>query len=145
MEYKFLEVPDTEWFRMTKQQREKHIQKVANVKLKYEGNVEEADLSRSTSLSISAEEFHSGDLKIPLNSIQGIWRKAEELLVQEDAIVSAPGYPKGSKMVKSTSGKRPHLVKCGKGGRFSCDSDCPNWKALGICYTVLPLHKLMHV
>ena len=53
--------------------------------------------------------------------------------MQEDSIVSAPGYPKGSKMVKSTSGKRPHLVKCAKGGRFSCDSDCPNWKALGIC------------
>ena len=36
-------------------------------------------------------------------------------------------------MVLSRSGKHPHLVKCGKGGRVSCDSDCPNWKSLNIC------------
>ena len=24
-------------------------------------------------------------------------------------------------------------MTCGKNGRYSCDSDCPNWKSLGIC------------
>lgn len=36
-------------------------------------------------------------------------------------------------MVLSRNGKWPHLVKCGKGGRVSCDSDCLNWKSLNIC------------
>ena len=36
-------------------------------------------------------------------------------------------------MVCSKSGKRPHLVKIGKGGRVSCDHDCPNWKSFAIC------------
>ena len=95
--------------------------------------LEEVDQAQLTSLSISNEQFHSDDLKIPLTSIKGIWKKAEELLVQPDTTVAAPGCEKGSKMVKSKSGKQPHLVKCGKGGRISCDNDCPNWKSLGIC------------
>jgi hypothetical protein len=36
-------------------------------------------------------------------------------------------------MIASRSGKRPHLVKCGKGGRISCDVECANWKSIGIC------------
>ena len=27
----------------------------------------------------------------------------------------------------------PHMVTPTKGGGFSCDSNCPNWKAMGIC------------
>ena len=36
-------------------------------------------------------------------------------------------------MVLSRSGKRPHLILPCKGGRFKCDSDCLNFKSLGIC------------
>ena len=105
-EYKYLEVCETDWFRMTKQQREKFIQKIANAKLKCEGGLEEeVDQALSTSLqSISAEQFHSGDLKIPLTSIKGIWKKAEELLVQTDAIVAAPGCEQGSKISDGSRG-----------------------------------------
>ncbi len=105
-EYKHLEVCETDWFRMTKQQREKLIQNITNTKLKYEGHPEEhVNRPQSTSLSISAEQFHSDDLKKPLSSIKDIWTKAEELLAQTDSIIAAPGCEKGSKMVKSRSGK----------------------------------------
>lgn len=73
---------------MSKQQKENHIQKIANAKLKCKSGLEEeTDQAQSHSLSISAEEFHSGDLKIPLSSIKGIWMKAEELLTQEDMLL----------------------------------------------------------
>ena len=131
-EYRFLEVDESKWFQMTKQQREKHMKKVADTSLKgYELDV--CTESKPSSLSITAEECHSGDHKVPLASIQGIWKKAEELLAQPNAVVTAPGFDASVKMVASKSGKRPHLVKSGKGGRVSCDSDCPNWRSLNIC------------
>ena len=61
---------------------------------------EEVDQPQSTSHSISAELFHSGELKIPLSSIKGIWKKAEELLVQTDSIVAASGCEKESRWFK---------------------------------------------
>ena len=36
-------------------------------------------------------------------------------------------------MVSSYSGKVPHMVTPKKGGEFSCDSNCPNWKSMRIC------------
>ena len=36
-------------------------------------------------------------------------------------------------MVLSYTGKTPHMVTPTKGGGFSCDSNCPNWKSLGVC------------
>ena len=49
------------------------------------------------------------------------------------AIVSAPGGKPNSLIVLSYQGKRPHLVEPRKGGAFSCDADCTNWKGMGIC------------
>lgn len=40
-------------------------------------------------------------------------------------------------MVVSRKGKRPHLVTKGKAGKFSCDSECANWKSLGLCSHVV--------
>ena len=132
-DYKHLEVDEAKWFKMTKLQRDKHMKKVSTTVL--ESLEVDTTEERPSSLSVSAEQCHSGDSKVPFASIQGIWRKAEELLVDSNSIAPAPGFDEeaGAKMVRSRSGKRPHLVKCGKGGRVSCDSDCPNWKSLGIC------------
>lgn len=82
-------------------------------------------------LSVSVDQF-SDSVRVPRNCLEGIWCKAVELLNTKDAIVSAPGVANG-KLVLSVSGKKPHLVTARKGGAFSCDSDCPNWKAMGIC------------
>ena len=114
-DYKYLEISEKDWFQMTKQQKEKHLQKISNMQLN--STCDESDensRSSTSSLSITAEKFHSGGLNIPLASIRGIWKNAEELLEQKDAIVSAPGFDNGSKMVISRGRKCPHLVKCGQ-------------------------------
>jgi len=81
---------------------------------------------------VTADQCHAGDQKALFASIQGVWRKAEGLMTESNAIVPAPEFTEGVIMVLSRSGKRPHPVKYGKGGRVSCDSDCPNWKSLNI-------------
>ena len=65
--------------------------------------------------------------------LEGIWTKASELISTNDAIVPAPGQDLGARMVLSYSGKVPHMVTPKKGGEFSCDSSCLNWKSMGIC------------
>jgi hypothetical protein len=112
--------------------KKKHVEKIAKTTLV----INEAGTSMDAvtcTLPVTPQEFHSGDLKIPLATITAIWRKAEEIIKeQEAAIAPAPGFPEG-KMVASRSHMRPHLIKCGKGGRISRDNDCPNFKFLGIC------------
>lgn len=71
--------------------------------------------------------------QLPLNTLDGIWNKADKLLKEEGAIVSAPGFDQGAKFVLSYSGQKPHLVVPKRGGTFACDKDSPNWKALNIC------------
>ena len=89
---------------------------------------------------VSAEEFQEG-LKIPLQAVQAIWRKAEELVGNSNAISPAPGYDSTCKMVISRSGKCPHLVTSSKKGKYTCDNDCPNFKSMGICsHTVAVAH-----
>jgi hypothetical protein len=119
------------WFRMSRDQREKHLKKVAHAQIKCLES-DSADLHKSKELSIDPQKFQSG-LNIPLPSVQAIWNKAAELISQPNLIVAAPGHGTESKIVLSRTGKRPHLVTCGKNGRYSCDGDCPNWKSLGIC------------
>ena len=75
---------------MTKQQGE-NMKRIAITSLKgYE--LDYCNESKPYSLSITAEECHSGDHKVPLASIQGVWKKAEELLAQPNAVVTAPGF-----------------------------------------------------
>ena len=96
-------------------------------------------MSTTAQLSVRPEDFHSG-LKIPLAAIPGIWKKAEELLSDPNAISPAPGYDSRCKMVMSWSGKRPHLITCTKQGKYTCDSECPNWKSMNICSHSVAAH-----
>ena len=72
-------------------------------------------------------------LNVPITCVEGIWNKAVKLLQEENAIVPAPGQSPEARMVLSYTGKTPHMVTPTKGGGFSCDSNCPNWKSLGVC------------
>ena len=83
-------------------------------------------------LSVDVEAAAT-NLNVPLTCVEGIWKKANELIRNPDAIVPAPGQTPESRMVLSYSGKVPHLVTPTKGGGFSCDGNCPNWKSLGFC------------
>ena len=68
--YKFLEIKEIDWFRMTKEQRQKHMQKIANVQFAFTGEVpgdnvsSEGMLCTATQLPIRPEDFQSG-LKVP--------------------------------------------------------------------------------
>ena len=130
-EFQHFQVEEEVWFRMSRDQREKHLKKVAQAQISCLES-ESVDLYKLKELSIDPQKFQSG-LSIPLPSVQAIWSKAAELISEPNSIVAVPGHGTESKMVLSRRGKRPHLVTCGKNGRYSCDSDCPNWKSLGIC------------
>jgi hypothetical protein len=70
-------------------------------------------------------------------------KKASELIAQPGAISAAPGYGQECKMVMSKTGKRPHLVTSSKAnGRFFCDADCPNYKAICICSHTVAVAQL---
>ena len=83
-------------------------------------------------LSVAVDSF-SNDVITPRPVLDGIWTKAAQLLSVPHKIVPAPGCDALSRMVESKSGSRPHLVSPGKGGKFSCDNDCLNFKSFGIC------------
>ena len=121
-EFKNLEVAEDDWFKMSGDQRERHLKKVAQANVSKEVN------QIACQLPVSSEKFHTG-LKLPLSVIQGIWKEASELVSNPTAISAAPGYGTECRMVMSKLGKRPHLVSKGKSlGKFSCDNNCPNWK-----------------
>ena len=89
------------------------------------------DYDSKSELSIRVDSF--ADLvTVPRSVLDGIWEKAFELATDPNAIASAPGYDKGH-TVKSSSGKRPHLVMSKNKGQYCCDSDCGNYKSLSIC------------
>jgi hypothetical protein len=82
-------------------------------------------------LSVNAEDLSCGT--IPAEVVTAIWQKASSLLTEPNAVVLAPGCDPYSRMVKSSSGQRPHMVTKKKTGQYCCDGTCPNWKSLGIC------------
>ena len=67
-------------------------------------------------------------------------------------MVSAPGFSKGEKMVKSKSGSVPHMVSIDHGSpQYKCDDKCLQDKSGHICsHTVAPaevdgdLAKFLH-
>ena len=151
-QYSFLEIDEQKWFGMTPEARSKHMSKVHNATLVPVGYhscgstlvcstpsvisfvPEPAD--KSISLSVQVDSF-ADNVSIPTPVLQGIWDKATELINAPQKIAPAPGCSMNSRMVESKSGSRPHLVTGGKGNKFSCDGDCANYKAFGICSHVV--------
>ena len=80
-------------------------------------------------LSVSVDELNS--TTTPTEVLEAIWNKASHLMTEPNAVLLAPGCDSSSRMVKSTSGSRPHLVVWKKSEQFCCE--CPNWRSLGIC------------
>lgn len=72
-------------------------------------------------------------MNVPLTCMEGIWRKAADLLHNPTAMVSAPGQSPFARMVLCYSAEVPHLVTPTKGVGFNCDATYPNWKSLSFC------------
>ena len=145
-QYKFLEVPENKWFRMSLQQRKDHLSKLQSVTIIDINGMGELESATSAAtpyetipskcsmsdLSVDVENA-AAQVNIPSPILQGIWAKARTLLSTDGAIASAPGQSPEARMVLSYSRKVPHMVTPRKGSEFSCDSSCPNWKSLGLC------------
>ena len=132
-EYKFLEVSESKWFTMNSTQRKQHLTKVHSLCVSGSSNNSSAcDGNIGGDLLVEAESA-AQELHLPLACVQGIWRKAAELLSKKNAVVTAPGHDDDNvKMVLSYSSKTPHTVTPTKLG-YACDNNCANWKSIGIC------------
>ena len=145
-EYKYFEIPESRWFRMSSEQRNRHLQKVVSTR---PGNLQ-GSLCGTSMSSVRADGdalcVGIGDLprnlSVPLASLEGIWIKAAELVSSSNSIVPAPGHPPEAKMVASRSGSRPHLVTKGKDGLFHCDSECANYRSLKMCSHVVAVAQV---
>ena len=99
---------------------------------------EESDRS---ALSIEVIIF-AHTVKTPEPVLQGIWKEAAELVTNPCKMSFAPGCSLLARMVESTSGNKPHLVSPGKGGKFTCDSECPNYKSFATCSHVIAVAEV---
>lgn len=87
---------------MSQEQSERHLQKVARTSLQSTERalVYYSKVDMDNQLPLSPEHFHQG-LKVPLESIEGIWKKASKLLINPNCISAVPGYGPEHKIVKS--------------------------------------------
>ena len=126
-DYRHLEVPEAKWFKMTAQQRKRHLQKVATTCPKELRPC--SPTGSSCSLSVPLGDVTAQITSIPAAALEGIW-KACELRTSVNSIVPAPGYSHEARMVASRTGARPHLVTKGKDAMYHCDSECANYCSL---------------
>lgn len=71
-------------------------------------------------------------LAVPPHLKDSIWKKANDLVQDEGAIVQAPG-DESAWCIKSYSNKRPHYVRKSKCGGFLCDEQCLSFKSMKLC------------
>ena len=138
--YKSLCIDQLKWVKMTTKQREIHLRKVATAEVQGVLNCsEDACCSVPNNfdyspLPVSPQEANLSG--IPLSTVEGIWKKAKELLEKEGAVVNGPCFSGSSDrtvIVASKSSSKPYIVTCKPHGIISCESTCPNWAALRIC------------
>lgn len=141
-DYLHLEVSEDKWFGMNQAQRQAHFKKVALAKVIVEPIACTSAIPQTLSMDIDEVALK---VNLPLPCLSGIWQKAESLHNSTVNIVPAPGHPSDARMVASQSGQRPHLVlpvAKAKGGSYKCDSDCLNYKSLGLCSHVVAVANL---
>ena len=125
--YKELVVDHLQWMRMTPKQRELHLRKVATVKVV--GSL--TNTNDYSSLSLSPEEANIATL--PIETVCGIWCKAQELLKTPGAVVNGPCFSasvNSTVIVASKSSAKPHIITCKPQGVISCESTFLNWASL---------------
>ena len=157
VQHRKLEILESHWFmKMSLTQRESHIKKVLSLQVgskivppraRLSVALNDGDHSNKPScsrqlfpqsqssermLSIDVSQFCESVL-IPRSVLDAIWRKGNELLNDSNSICMVPGGNSKDRIVKSSSGPRPHIVTAKKKGQYTCDGECPNWKSLRVC------------
>ena len=69
---------------------------------------------------------------IPHDILQGIFRKATDLLREDGAVVRAPTPDESYSVKSSTNPRQPHLTQK-KGVKVSCDIHCEGYRAFELC------------
>jgi len=127
---------------MSEQQRASHLKKVAETYLTK--SLPDCDMQDGAGNQPLSIDVHDTGLSVPQGIVDGIWKKASELLSTPGAIGFAPGLAPQARTVISKTHSGFHTVVPGKGGRFSCDN-CPNYKSLGICSHTVAVAEVNHV
>ena len=91
-EYQHLQVPEKRWFRMSLEQQKRHLNKVAHAdvaEVKFSKSLLSGPSSSSSkesgsALSVQVDSLPAG-INIPYVSLEGIWKKASELLGSGDS------------------------------------------------------------
>ena len=92
-------------------------------------------------LSVRVTDF--GDqVSIPEPVLDGVWKKATNLLTSTNAIAKAPGSDEKAHSVISSSGNPPHMVTLRKNGQYVCDKSCANRNSLRICSHTVAVAEL---
>lgn len=129
-----LQVPKHKWFsQISEQERAAHLRKMAEMQVTMTPlQSVNCDVQCTAPLQSLSVDMHATGLSIPQGILEGIWKKASELLSLPGAIGFTPGLPPQAQTVIKRSGSGFHTVIPGKAGQFSCD-DCINYMSLSIC------------
>lgn len=129
-QYQNLAVDSSRWYKMTADQRRRKIERFMRAAV------------QDHSEKPGSSDCPLGTLAIPQQLKESIWKKAQDLVEDETAIVQAPGDG-NAWCVKSYSNKRPHYVRKSKCGGFLCDEQCLSYKSMKLCsHTVALAAKL---
>ena len=75
-----------------------------------------------------------------------MWHKAENLLCTQGQVIEGPTSSSNTRcyVVASNSSDRPHIIKQGKPGQFSCESSCLMWQSSKICAHCIAAAEYSH-
>ena len=90
----------------------------------------ECDGGRQLSLDVETASQITG---LPTLILRQMWSKAADLTLSNNQVMPAPGCSDASRMVASSSQKKPHFVTRAQDGRFECDDNCPAFLQRHIC------------
>ena len=92
----------------------------------------------ATVLGIAAKDC--GITTISLSMLQGMWKKAENLVQCKGNVLKLPWcFDVKSRLLKSSSSDHPHVVKPNPRNmqQYLCDDKCPMYKAFFLCSHVI--------
>ena len=133
--YKSLEISSNQWFKMSCEQRKKHLKRVIEIPCSA-FELDQAPETDSNVRNLSIPPERCGITSISAEVLESTWKKAEKLLNTAGSICKAPGMP-DAMCVASSSGDKPHVVSKTSKGNLTCDDACLAWKCRRFCSHVL--------
>ncbi len=139
-EFKFLEIPHTQWIQMTKEQRMSKVKKamthpISIKKVQTSHDPVVANASNYRKLSVNWSDTSASITHLQPSRVKDIWGKAEIILNSDNFVLPEAGNSCARQVASSVSSEGvvvpPHFVyykKCGSGIQVHCD--CHIYKSL---------------